>query len=250
MIKTSGFQVWPREIEEVISAHPAVHGGRRGRRARRGQGRGGQGVGRAEGRPDGHRGRAARLLPRAAGALQGAGGGRVPDRAAEDDGRQGAAAVLARGDAQRRKALASQRASARTDDAGRAQVRPQAAGQLRPPLACRRARRWCRPDSGTRLPSTASTACSRTIATARRSTTVRVVDDARRAATAGTSVAVGPVARDRRTPRDAVAQAGALAGRARAPSPDSPNRIERRDRPPRTARAIASASAASRAAML
>lgn len=25
MIKTSGFQVWPREIEEVISAHPAVH---------------------------------------------------------------------------------------------------------------------------------------------------------------------------------------------------------------------------------
>jgi long-chain acyl-CoA synthetase len=25
MIKTSGYQVWPREIEEVISAHPAVH---------------------------------------------------------------------------------------------------------------------------------------------------------------------------------------------------------------------------------
>ena len=24
MIKTSGFQVWPREIEEVIAAHPAV----------------------------------------------------------------------------------------------------------------------------------------------------------------------------------------------------------------------------------
>ena len=24
MLKTSGFQVWPREIEEVISAHPAV----------------------------------------------------------------------------------------------------------------------------------------------------------------------------------------------------------------------------------
>ena len=24
LIKTSGFQVWPREIEEVISAHPAV----------------------------------------------------------------------------------------------------------------------------------------------------------------------------------------------------------------------------------
>jgi long-chain acyl-CoA synthetase len=25
LIKTSGYQVWPREIEEVISAHPAVH---------------------------------------------------------------------------------------------------------------------------------------------------------------------------------------------------------------------------------
>jgi long-chain acyl-CoA synthetase len=25
MIKTSGFQVWPREIEEVIASHPAVH---------------------------------------------------------------------------------------------------------------------------------------------------------------------------------------------------------------------------------
>ena len=25
MIKTSGYQVWPREIEEVISSHPAVH---------------------------------------------------------------------------------------------------------------------------------------------------------------------------------------------------------------------------------
>ena len=24
MVKTSGFQVWPREIEEVISSHPAV----------------------------------------------------------------------------------------------------------------------------------------------------------------------------------------------------------------------------------
>jgi long-chain acyl-CoA synthetase len=25
MVKTSGFQVWPREIEEVLAAHPAVH---------------------------------------------------------------------------------------------------------------------------------------------------------------------------------------------------------------------------------
>ena len=50
MIKTSGFQVWPREIEEVLAAHPAVHGGRRRRRARRRQGRSGQGVGRAASR--------------------------------------------------------------------------------------------------------------------------------------------------------------------------------------------------------
>jgi long-chain acyl-CoA synthetase len=25
MIKTSGYQVWPREIEEVLASHPAVH---------------------------------------------------------------------------------------------------------------------------------------------------------------------------------------------------------------------------------
>ena len=39
LIKTSGYQVWPREIEEVISAHPAVAEvgvvGRAGQDARR-----------------------------------------------------------------------------------------------------------------------------------------------------------------------------------------------------------------------
>ena len=108
MIKTSGFQVWPREIEEVIAAHPAVLE-----------------VGVA-GVPDavkgevakawvvlkagqhGHRGRAARLLPRAARAVQGAGARRVPDGAAEDDGRQGAAARAGRrSTCGRRTALAS-----------------------------------------------------------------------------------------------------------------------------------------------
>ena len=49
LIKTSGFQVWPREIEEVISRAPGGDGGGRGRRARRRQGRGGQGLGGAEG---------------------------------------------------------------------------------------------------------------------------------------------------------------------------------------------------------
>ena len=92
MLKTSGFQVWPREIEEVLAAHPAV-----------------MEVGVA-GVPDavkgevakawvvlkagqhGHRGGAARVLPRAARAVQSAGARRVPDGAAEDDGREGPAA--------------------------------------------------------------------------------------------------------------------------------------------------------------
>ena len=92
MMKTSGFQVWPREIEEVIAAHPAVHE-----------------VGVA-GVPDAVKGevaqawvvlkpdrqrdrrRAARLLPRATCAVQGAGASGVPQGAAQDDGREGAAA--------------------------------------------------------------------------------------------------------------------------------------------------------------
>ena len=92
MVKTSGFQVWPREIEEVISAHPAV-----------------MEVGVA-GVPDSVKGevtkawvvlktgsngdgrRAARVLPRAPRALQGAGESGVPEGTAQDDGRQSAAA--------------------------------------------------------------------------------------------------------------------------------------------------------------
>ncbi len=86
--------MWPREIEEVLAAHPAVAE-----------------VGVA-GVPDAVKGevvkawvvlrdgsdrdrsRAARVLPRAPRALQGAGDDRVPRRAAEDDGRQGAAPFL------------------------------------------------------------------------------------------------------------------------------------------------------------
>ena len=102
MMKTSGFQVWPREIEEVISAHPAVLE-----------------VGVA-GVPDAVKGevakawvvlkrgqtadrrRAARVLPRASRAVQGAGARGVPDGAAEDDGGQGAAARARRGDSRDR----------------------------------------------------------------------------------------------------------------------------------------------------
>src|SRR4029453_16180564 len=111
LIKTHGYQVWPREIEEVLASHPAVAevggaggpdeaggggarggGGGGGRRARRGQGRGGQGVGGAAARPAGRRRGAAGVLPRAPRPLQGAGHGRVPRRAPQVDGGQGAAA--------------------------------------------------------------------------------------------------------------------------------------------------------------
>ena len=94
MLKTSGFQVWPREIEEVIAAHPAVLE-----------------VGVA-GIPDPAKGEVAkawvvlkrdvakatdvgrdpRVLSRAAGALQSSGRRRVPYRAAEDDGGKDSAA--------------------------------------------------------------------------------------------------------------------------------------------------------------
>ncbi len=92
LIKTSGYQVWPREIEEAIAPHPAVAE-----------------VGVA-GIPDATKGevvkawvvlRAGQQVSEAdlrafcrehAGALQGSGEGRVPRRAAEDHGRQGSAA--------------------------------------------------------------------------------------------------------------------------------------------------------------
>ena len=57
LIKTSGYQVWPREIEEAIAAHPGGRRSRRRRHSRRDQGRGREGVGRAARRPDGHRSR-------------------------------------------------------------------------------------------------------------------------------------------------------------------------------------------------
>ena len=91
LIKTSGYQVWPREIEEVLAAHPAVAEVGVAGVPDDDQGRSGQGLGRAARGPDGDRGGTARVLPRKAGAVQSAVAHRVPDRAAEDDGRQGAA---------------------------------------------------------------------------------------------------------------------------------------------------------------
>ena len=44
MVVVSGFNVYPNEIEDVLAAHPAVARGRGDRRARRGHGRGRQGL--------------------------------------------------------------------------------------------------------------------------------------------------------------------------------------------------------------
>ena len=101
LIKTSGYQVWPREIEEVLAAHPAVAEVGVAGVPDATKGEVGQGLGRAARRPDGRpkrscaRSAASKLAPYKVPV-----DGRVPDRAAEDDGRQGAAPR-----AQRRSAL-------------------------------------------------------------------------------------------------------------------------------------------------
>ena len=97
LIKTSGYQVWPREVEEVLAAHPAVAevGVAGVPDDTKGEAVKAWVVLRAGQTRD--RGGAARVLPRDAGALQGAVADRVPDGAAEDDGRQGAAPRAQRG---------------------------------------------------------------------------------------------------------------------------------------------------------
>ena len=91
--------------------------------------------------------------------------------------------------------------------------------------------------------------CRSTIATARATTASASSMTTPPGCSRGTSVAVGADSRGRRTPRDAVAQAGALRRRRSAPS--RPDRTaSATDRPRASARAIASASDASRAAML
>ncbi len=70
LIKTSGYQVWPREVEEVLAAHPSRPGSRRRRRARRCQRRGREGVGRQTRRHQPDSRRAARVLPAEPRALQ------------------------------------------------------------------------------------------------------------------------------------------------------------------------------------
>ena len=59
LIKTSGYQVWPREVEEVLSAARGDRRSRRRGRTRHAERRSGQGVGRASGGPAGNRRRTA-----------------------------------------------------------------------------------------------------------------------------------------------------------------------------------------------
>ena len=88
LIKTSGYQVWPREVEEVLSQHPAIAevgvAGVPDALPRRG----GQGVGRPAHRRIGHGRGAAAALPRRARALQGARRLRVQIGIAEEPDRQ------------------------------------------------------------------------------------------------------------------------------------------------------------------
>ena len=72
LIKTSGYQVWPREIEEAIAAHPAVAEVGVAGVPDATKGEAVQGLGGAARGTDGVRGRPARVLPRDARAVQGA----------------------------------------------------------------------------------------------------------------------------------------------------------------------------------
>ena len=97
LIKPGGFQVWPREVEEVIATHPAVAEVSVAGVPDEYQGEAVKAWVVSARRPAGHGRRAARLLPRKAGRLQGPETHRVPRHAAQDDGRQGAAARAGQG---------------------------------------------------------------------------------------------------------------------------------------------------------
>ena len=92
LIKTSGYQVWPREVEEVLSQPSSDRRSRRGWRARCLQRRSGEGVGRPARRCIGDGRGVAPALPRRARALQGARRLRIPIGIAEEPDRQDPAA--------------------------------------------------------------------------------------------------------------------------------------------------------------
>ena len=95
MILVSGFNVYPNEVEDVITQLPGCARVRRGRCARRQGRRGGEGGHREEG-PCAHRGRRARLLRSQPHRLQAAEDHRVPRRPAQDAGGQDPAPRAAR----------------------------------------------------------------------------------------------------------------------------------------------------------
>ena len=101
MILVSGFNVYPNEIEDVDRAGAGRARSRRGRRAGREIGRGGQGRHRAQG-SRAHRRGYPRALPRQPDRLQAAQVHRVPRFAAEDECRQDPAARAARARVERR----------------------------------------------------------------------------------------------------------------------------------------------------
>ena len=99
LIIAGGYNIVPREVEEVLFMHPKVMEaaviGVPDVRARRG----GQGVCRAQGRRHSHAGGDPQLLQGEAGPVQGAYERRVPQGTAKNTGRQGAAAhVVGRGE--------------------------------------------------------------------------------------------------------------------------------------------------------
>ena len=169
LIKTSGFQVWPREIEEVLSAHPAV-----------------MEVGVA-GVPDAAKGEVAKawvVLKAGADATEDElraycrerlAPYKVPaavefrKRAAQDDGRQDSAARAGRGQGSARVVSRQRGATARTSmPAARSAARSRRASSAAPGVSP-----WTHSvstASGTRDPSTATTDWSSTIPAARAST--------------------------------------------------------------------------------
>ena len=100
MILRGGFNVYPRELEEVIMTHPAVSLAAVDRRARRASRRRGQGLHRPEAGPSSRRRGAGGLVPRAVRRVQISANGRVRGLAADRADRQDSEARVAEGSAE------------------------------------------------------------------------------------------------------------------------------------------------------